>query len=129
VASGVTQALRTNPEIDYVMAPFDSVIPFITQGVRQAGKADSVKVVSEGASGSEIEALKDGSLAATVGIPLNWLGWQGMDALVRVMAKAELPDTYPSPPLRLFESPDAPAPPAWTGDVDYQSKYAELWGK
>lgn len=125
----VTNALRTNPDINYVMSPFDSVVPFITEGVRQAGKQDSVKVASEGASGSEIEALKDGSLTATVGIPLNWLGWQGMDAMVRVLAEAELPSEYPSPPLRLFVSPEAPEPPAWGGDVNYQERYAELWGK
>lgn len=123
----VTSALQTNPEINYVSAPFDAVSLFINQGIQQSGKK-GIKVVGLGADPEGIKGMQDGSMAASVAMPAEWMGWQAVDAFVRHFAdiKVETPEV----PIRLITQKNVQkGDGGWGGDLDYQSEYKKLWGK
>lgn len=124
----VSSALQTNPDITYVSAPFDAVSLFVNQGIQQSGLT-GVKVVGLGADPEGIQGMNDGTMAASVAMPAEWMGWQAIDTAVRYFADAEI--ETPEIPIRLItqENVQSDTESGWQGDIDYEAKYLELWGK
>jgi ribose transport system substrate-binding protein len=127
LAPGVANSLRTHPEIDTIMTPFDAVTPFVQQGIQQAGKKGKVKIIGEGADPPGVAAMKSGDMVQSMGTPAEWMGWQAVDGLVRLFAGKKVEEA--PVPQRLVVATDPPGPEGWQGDFDYQSKYKEIWGK
>jgi ribose transport system substrate-binding protein len=127
LAGAVTSALQRDPKVDYVVAPFDSSGIFAGQGIRQAGKAGAVKMVGAEGDPNGIQAVQGGTQAIDLATVPPWGGWAAMDLLVRRFAGTPLETA--ELPQRLFDKSNVPAGKGWTGDVDYQAKYRELWGR
>jgi ribose transport system substrate-binding protein len=131
----VTQALRNNPDVDYIVPPFDTVNVFIQQGIAQAQKKGKVKIVGVGGDPPSVDAIKAGDEVASVGQAGEWIGWDLVDGLTRIFAGQEVPpldqetDSNYVAPQRYITADTELDPQGWQGGFDYQSKYKELWGK
>jgi ribose transport system substrate-binding protein len=130
----VAQALQSNPEIKYIALPFDTIIPFVEQGMRQAGKNGQVKMIGANADPPSIKSIEAGEMQMSLGAPAEWIGWDAVDGLVRVMAGKELPPlekgvTNYKVPMRYVDESDNPGPQGWTGEYDYEAAFKKLWGK
>lgn len=135
LAGEVTQALKQHPEINYIVQPFDTVTTFVKQGIIQAGKSGQVKIVGLGADPPSFEALKEGSMAQSLGTPAQWMGWDALDGLIRLFAGKPVPklnkqtqSNYDVPERFVTAETPEPGPSGWP-DFDYQSKFEALWGK
>jgi ribose transport system substrate-binding protein len=136
LAGDVAQALQQNPEINYITMPFDTINPFVIQGVRQAAKTGKVKLVGIGADPPSIQAIESGEQVMSLGTPAEWMGWDAVDGLVRTFAGDPVPplqkktgtETNYSVPMRYVTKEDLSGPEGWQGDLDYQQKFEELWG-
>jgi ribose transport system substrate-binding protein len=127
LAGAVTSALQRHPDVTYVVAPFDSSGIFAGQGIRQAGKAGTVKMVGAEGDPNGIQAVQQGAQAVDLATVPPWGGWAAADLLVRHFAGA--PVEHAELPQRLFDKSNVPSGKGWTGDVDYKASYAELWGR
>ncbi len=121
----VTSSLQTHPNIDYVVAPFDSSGIFAAQGIRQAGKTSSVRMVSAEGDPNGIQGVQSGAQATDLATVPPWGGWAAVDMLVRQFAGKPL--TSEALPQRLFDKSNVPTGKGWNGDVDYQAKFKALW--
>ena len=120
----VTAALQADPAIDYVVAPFDAAVAFVRQGVQQAGRP--VKIASFEGDPPTMRQVGDGTLVADLAAPNTWVGWQAVDDLARLLARAPVGET--PVPQRLFTSENKADAAGWDGDVDFRSEYRRRWG-
>ena len=127
LAGAVTSSLQRHPDVQYVVAPFDSSGIFAGQGIRQAGKAGAVKMVGAEGDPNGIEGVQSGGQAVDLATVPPWGGWAAVDLLVRHMAGSPVENAVL--PQRLFDKSNVPSGKGWTGDVDYQASYRELWGR
>jgi ribose transport system substrate-binding protein len=124
----VSNAMRANPGLNYIVAPYDSAATFIQQGARQVGR--SVKVMGVGGDQPTVTSLKNGSESASMGVPSEWMGWQAMDAIGRYLAGKPIPTAPVVQGLMLASNVNAQAPAGYySGGFDYQGQYKKLWGK
>lgn len=125
----VSSALRTDPDIGYILAPYDSAVTFINQGVRQAGKSD-IKLMGVGGDQPTVDNIKSGAQTASMGVPSEWIGWQAVDAIARKLAGKPIEDAPVEQGLMLEDNVDQQATGgSYDGGFDYQSEYKQLWGK
>ncbi|HEY6888184.1 MAG TPA: substrate-binding domain-containing protein [Solirubrobacter sp.] len=127
LAGAVTSSLQRHPDVQYVVAPFDSSGIFAGQGIRSAGKAGTVKMVGAEGDPNGIQGVQSGGQAVDLATVPPWGGWAAVDLLVRHMAGSPVENAVL--PQRLFDKSNVPSGKGWTGDVDYQSAYRELWGR
>jgi ribose transport system substrate-binding protein len=66
--------------------------------------------------------------AADIGYPLEWAGWASMDQLNRHFNDEELVEDHGIAFKLLTKENLPPDGAAFTGDLDYEAKYRELWG-
>ena len=137
LASNVAEVLQSNAQINYIVVPFDAVVPFVTQGIAQAGRTGKVRVIGVGALPSSIQAIKAGSMTESLGTPTEWMGWDAVDGLVRIFAGSQPPTADENlagggsnytVPMRLIDKTDLPTTADWQGGFDFQAKYKGLWG-
>ena len=132
LAPQVSASLGQHGDVGYVWAPFDAASPFVQQGIQQAGKTKSVKLVSAEGDPSAVNRLKAGTQAADLVTADDYMGWVSIDDLVRIFAGAQH-DQVNIVPQRLLTSSNISSIPSggtWSLDgVDYAAKFAELWGK
>jgi len=103
LATTTSGALLKNPAIDYVVPAFDPMIQFIAPAIQQAGKSESVGVVTVNGSLQQMEDLQAGRIAAEVGVDLNALGYVEADQVLRVITgNAPLELAYA--PVRIFDA-------------------------
>jgi 2-polyprenyl-6-methoxyphenol hydroxylase-like FAD-dependent oxidoreductase len=100
---------------------------FAGQGIRQAGKAGTVKMVGAEGDPNGIEGVQNGGQAVDLATVPPWGGWAAVDLLVRHMAGS--PVETAELPQRLFDKSNVPSGKGWSGDVDYTAAYKELWGR
>jgi ribose transport system substrate-binding protein len=135
LAGQVTQALRNDPTIDYIVPPFDTVNVFIQQGIAQAGRKGKVKIVGAGGDPPSVDAIKAGDELASLGQPGEWMGWSLVDGFLRIFAGQDVPplnkdvDTNYDVQQRWISADTELDPQGWQGGLDFASKYKELWGK
>jgi ribose transport system substrate-binding protein len=122
----VTSALQRNPSIEYVVAPFDSSGIFAAQGIRQAGKTETVKMVSAEGDPNGFEAIRNGEQAVDLATVPPWGGWAAVDLMLRQFAGSPIEESLL--PQRLFDESNLPSGEGWEGDVDYKAEFRNLWG-
>lgn len=131
----VTSLLQQDPKIDYIWGVDDSAISFVQQGIRVAGRASTVKLVSMTGYPDQMAQLKTGEMAAELATPIAYQGWTAFDSLSRLMAGAPLEKNYWPVPQRIFSSASIAEAPAsvvkegWNLDFDYESIFKKLWGQ
>jgi ribose transport system substrate-binding protein len=127
LAGAVTSSLQTHPNVGYVVAPFDSAGIFAAQGIRQAGKSSQVKLAGAEGDPNGIQGVQGGTQAVDLATVPPWGGWAAMDLLARHFAGD--PITIEALPQRLLNKSNVPSGKGWTGDVNYQAKFAAIWGR
>jgi ribose transport system substrate-binding protein len=137
IASAVSSALLKNPEINYGIPQFDFFAPLFERGVQQAGKTNDVKTVSTNAALSQVKVVASGGMQkADVGANRNYVGWEAVDALLRMIAGEPAAEelTYP---VRVFDETNvgeleltetAAADGSWFGPTIYKQEFPKLWG-
>ena len=125
----VQTAMQKNQGIGYVLAPYDSASSFVNQGVRAAGHA-AVKVMGTGGDAPTIKSLQSGDENASMGTPSEWMGFQSVDAIARLLAGKPVPNVPVVQGLIVKSNIAQVAPKGtYTGGFDYVSAYKKVWGK
>lgn len=120
------------PETNWIFPAFDAMALFVVPSVEAAGSADKVRVGSINAVNTNLQFILDGKVQAVdAGIPNSWMGWGGVDRLMRAMLGA--PALTSEVPIRLFDKTnlqgiDVNDEVALHGGFDYRSEYKKLWG-
>lgn len=122
----VAQMLTQNPTIDYVIAPVDRAAYLVIEGARQAGRAGKVKVAAYEGAPQELDSIRQGTEAATLAGPVEWMGWQAVDELNRAFNNA--PPSGVELRYRLLDHENVPAEKVYQGDLDFRAQYKRLWG-
>jgi ABC-type sugar transport system substrate-binding protein len=133
LAPMVTSQLQQNTKIDYVWSPDDCCASFIQQGIQQAGRTSSIKVVSMGGFPDQLARIETGQLTADLATATLYTSWLSVDSLARLMGGLATEKYWPVPqrlwtPANLDEAPDGFLDVGWNTDFDYQAKFKEMWG-
>ena len=129
----VQSALVRDPNIDYVIATYDSMSQFAVPAIVAAGKADKIKIAAFNGTPFVLGMIQDGDVVAMdVGENLAWVGWASMDQAFRVVA-GERPAGSEHTPLRVFDADNADEtgdPPRFDRGYGqpYVEGYRQLWG-
>ncbi len=124
--------LQRNPDIEYLFAPFDSRVPFMVQGAREAQRPD-VKVLAGEAEKTTLESIASSTeprVYAATNSSRYWTGWAAMDQLLRKLAGQPLID-HPIPiVLRTATNISAETykPISKTDAIDFSGEFKKLWG-
>jgi ribose transport system substrate-binding protein len=129
----VTSQLQAHPDINYVWSSDDAISDFVAQGIQQAGKTSTVKMVSGAGAPEVLAKIKSGQDAADLATGDQWEGWLGIDTLARVMAGVSYQKLWREP-QRLWTAANIGQAPAsmfktgWDPEFNYQAGYKKLWG-
>lgn len=129
LAGQVSSQLQQHPDINYVFTPFDAAGAFVAQGIRQAGKSATVRLVGAEGTPDSFERIQTGSQVATlVGSP-GYVGWLAVDQVARLLDGQDT-DELVNVPQRLIVKDNLSAigdDGSWQLDLDYQSEFKKLW--
>lgn len=129
----VQTELVRNPEINYVLALFDSVeVPGVVAAIRSANATDRVKVATFNGTPSILKMIQDGDIVEMdVGEDILWVAYAVLDQDMRLLA-GRPPVEDPKIGIRVFDDSnidEAGTPPQDSmgyGD-SYIAGYEELW--
>jgi len=137
IPSAVSSALLKNPDVNYGIPQFDFFAPLYERGVQQAGKTNDIQTVSTNAALSQMKVVASGGMQkADVGANRNYVGWEAVDALLRMIA-GEPAATDLTYPVRVFDetnigeldlSEEAASDGSWFGPTLYKQEFPKLWG-
>ena len=135
VAPSTSSAVLKTPGVNYALAEYDLFLRATSDGIKQAGKAASIKLASTAANLDSLQAMSKGQgPAIEVGQSLAFQGWADTDAILRLALGKAVP-AYDIP-YRLFTTanissikatPAAAASGEWFGPADYPAKFTSLW--
>jgi len=125
--------LQRFPDTNWFFPAYDVMATFVIPGVKEAGFGDKVRVASINAVNTNLQFILDDNVqVADAGIPNNWMGWAGVDCMLRAMTDPAGAVTTETP-FRLFdksnlEGVDVNDQEALFPGVDYRAEYKKLWG-
>jgi ribose transport system substrate-binding protein len=128
VVSAIVSALRRDPTIKYVLSSEGSLTQGIQSGLKGAGLQD-VKIGGGSPTVVDLQALRDGTPGAWTTQPIRYIGWQVVDAAVRIDAGMSVPEAEGGWPQRLLTADTAPEDPEASLDhpSNYQEQFKKLW--
>jgi ribose transport system substrate-binding protein len=124
--------LNRFPDITWIFPAFDAMALFVVPSVEAAQRAEDVDIGSINAVTANLQFILDGRVQVVDdGIPNRWMGWGGVDRLLRAMV-GEAPATS-EVPIRLFDAEtlqgvDINDEDSLFGGTDYRGAYQALWG-
>lgn len=127
VSQRIETAFQQHPNANVLSYWTESRLLATVQTVKKL-KAQNPKLVvfgGEGAPGVE-QLLSEGISEGSVGIPLDWLGWAGADALNRVFAGKDIPDEGLGFQIIDGETQFQPNG-TWDLPVDFKKAYKDVW--
>jgi ribose transport system substrate-binding protein len=125
LAGKVQTALQRNPDVDYVFVPYGAAGTFASNAIRESGQ--DVKIVGTSGNASNIDQIRKGDVqVATVDKPLEYTGWEAIDALVRLRGGEE-PAPFQEDVKVLDETNLPEGGQGWDGDSDYVPVFKQLW--
>jgi len=130
LAPTVTSQLQQHPDVTYVWSPDDAYSNFVAQGIQQAGKSTSVKLVSGAGEPEAFDRIKNANQAADLATPNNYAGWLAADTLARVISGQPVQEVW-DVPQRFFTAAnvgDADFGSGWDVEFDYKTVFKKLWG-
>jgi ribose transport system substrate-binding protein len=118
----LTQTLLTSDQsINYMIPVIDGMSLNIVPGIRQAGAADRVKLVSYNGTPSVLEFVERKEIVTSVvGGPHAWEGWLDVDRAIRVLLDEPIEPGEVKPPNRLFDSVNI-------GEIDVKGSEADWY--
>lgn len=131
LANQTVDYLRTHPDINYVIAPYDPAAAVIVPAMAQAG-ITNVKLCSLLGDQQNIEFIRSGQIQTCDAAYDNYYtGWAMVDQLMRYLNKQ--PFATPlgeNTPSVLLDKSNLPASGSdWLTSIDYKSQYLSLWTK
>lgn len=133
LAPTVTSQLQQHPDVTYVWSPDDAYSNFVAQGIQQAGKSASVKLVSGAGEPEAFGRIESGTQAADLATPNNYLGWLAGDSLARVISGQPVQEVV-DVPQRFFtvaninDSTSNLTEAGWDVEFDYKPVFTSMWG-
>lgn len=136
IASTVQSELQTNPEIDYILPVYDSMMIYVESGVTASGLVGQVKTASFNGTPEVLKLIQDGDVVAMdVGEDVRWLGWSTMDEAGRLLTGSPLTEDFDQrTPLMVIDDSNVDKtgipPVAGKGYGEaYVEGYRALWGQ
>ena len=130
-------SLNADPNIDYIIPAYDGMSTFVLPAIRQAGKADKVKVATFNADLDPMQNMAKGNMIGVdVGSHNTYEGWAYADQAMRLMT-GEKPLQDELVPIRVFTednvkeltlTPAAEKSGEWYGEPTYKTEFQKLWG-
>jgi ribose transport system substrate-binding protein len=122
--------LQSNPDIDYVVGTFDAVALVAADQVRQAGKADAIKVAGFDGNSPNLELMQNGDIqAADVATGGLEPGWVAADAAARILAGQEPRAVTPVTNVLITQENVGEVGDSYDGPEGFQEQFKELWGR
>jgi ribose transport system substrate-binding protein len=121
---------RSHPDFTIAYTPYDGAGSFLIQGLQQSGvPLNKSSMVGFDANAPNLDIIrKDGYEKATLGFPLEWMGYQAIDNLNRMFAgqkPVELNTLH-----KLLTKDNVPPKGAWEGDFPgFRDAFKKAWGK
>ena len=121
--------LRTHPQINYLIAPYDPAAAAIVPAMAQAG-ITNVKVCSLLGDQQNLNFIRKGQIQdCDAAFDNGYMGWAMVDQLIRYLDHAPFvqPLGENTPLVLLDKSNLPPSGTDWQTAIDYQSHYKKLW--
>lgn len=120
------QALLQHPDANSVVVDYDAVLlSGVSAGVKAANRPISV-MAAEG-NVATMDLVRNGEVAAGIGIPIEWEGYAGVDALNRVFQ--DDPVVTSGIGLQVYDKEhNTPASGGYVPPIDFRAAYAKAWG-
>jgi ribose transport system substrate-binding protein len=118
--------VRQHPDFNVLLPGYDAALNFMIQGLSMSGLTDNGIAIGGDANVANLEIIRnDGFQKASVGIPLEWVAYGGLDDLNRLLS-GDKPAEQNITTKILIKS-NLPASGAWIGDVDFRAAYKKIW--
>lgn len=83
----VTNAIKSNPQANYVVPVYDNMVQWAAPGVVASGKQNSVHIATYNGTDFVLKMIKQQHVVRMdVGENWTWLGWANMDQMMRVLS-------------------------------------------
>ncbi len=122
--------LRTHPEVEYVITPYDPAAAAIVPAMAQAGQT-TVKLCGLLGDQQNLEFIREGQIqTCDAGYDNYYAGWAMVDQLLRHLAGQPLSKPLGEEvPSVLLTAENLPEPGSdWKTPIEYQTEYEKLWG-
>jgi ribose transport system substrate-binding protein len=138
VPTQVSTALLKHPDTNYVFAQYDSPLaPAVIQGMQQAPKTSSIKLIAEGGDLGGLQRVAAGQQFADISNDPAYSAWSALDYALRLIVNPNAAEPAYQIPARVFYSstvkPLSLTESAWIAGSWYTSgsfrtMYESLWG-
>jgi ribose transport system substrate-binding protein len=122
--------LRTHPEVDYLVCPYDPACPPIITSLQASGLAEQVKIVSDLGNEQNIELIRNEEVqAADIAYDEQYVGFAAVDQGLRLLdGQKPFEPQGENVPFQLLTKANLPEPGnPFTAPFDYASAYEKLW--
>ena len=130
LGSSTVADVRSNPEANVVLTPFDAFGTVQIPALQTAGLCDQVGVYSYSGNQVNLKWVAEGNCqAATISNNIPWSTWAAVDNIIRLLNGQ--PVEAQRVPMKLFTPENAPSDGVWNAEmdgVDYRGEYSKLWG-
>ncbi len=127
VPQQVIGEVRRHPNFDVLWSAYDAGLNFMIQGLKSADLTDHGFGVGFDANVANINIIRsDGFQKATVGLPLEWVGYAQVDAANRMFLGKDINDGAIK--SKVLVKGNVPQQGAWEGDEDFRAAYRKSWG-
>jgi ribose transport system substrate-binding protein len=116
-------------DINWVFCGYDFMCTPLIQEIDRSGRGE-IKAIGYDGNLENLAFIRKGTVQeAAVGYPLEWAGWGVVDELNRYFNKQKLWPGTNYFNFRLLTKANLPkAGNSYQGDVDFRSKFKQLWG-
>ena len=125
----VQAALVKNPDATVMVFPFDATLALGgAAAIQGSGRAGKLKVMGGECAASTVDLIQSGTVTACVGNPYNWVGWQLVDNVNRLLNSQPL--AKPSVGMQLVDKMHnlPPTSQDYNGPgTDYAAAYQKIW--
>ena len=129
----VQSAIRSNPQLNYILPIYDSASQFVIAGINTAGAQGKVHISTYDGTPFVLQFLQSGNtVTMDVGQDLDWLAYAFMDQEMRYLS-GQKPVSDENLPLRVFikqnvNEAGVPPKPSTGYGTAYITGYHNLWG-
>jgi ribose transport system substrate-binding protein len=131
VQTEMQSALTRDRGVNIAIAAYDGMASFAVAGIRAAGAAKRVKLITFNGTPSVISQIGRSPVIMDIGQPTYWIGWNDMDQAFRVLL-GKRPGRHHGNPVRIFDASNVkslgrkPGPASGYGKA-YIAGYKKLW--
>jgi ribose transport system substrate-binding protein len=124
-ASKLSSVVLQHPTADVMVALQDSQLAYVTNAMRTSAK--KLRVLSSGGTSTDVQLIKNGTIAGVMANDFSLGSWVAADFMVRLLAKTEPVVVKPVYTL-MDKDHNLPASGGFKAPVAYESLYSKAWG-